>query len=96
MIKKMAVMALSIMAASSIAEAGKIERERAKDSPWPINWKYRNGEILYDTVCQDKGKGSVAYRNCRREAQKLFRERCKKAKNKASDMHCIAGNRYFP
>lgn len=85
-----------IAAASETAQAGRYEQLKNQDSAWPINWQSRNGEIVYDSVCEDKGNGSVAYRNCRREAQKLFRDKCKAAKNRSTDKFCTASNRYYP
>ncbi len=92
---KLALFAI-ITSASCYAYAGRYEELQNKDSAWPINWNTQSGEIVYDSVCEDKGEGSVAYRNCRREAQKLFRDKCNSAKDKSSSKFCIAKNKYYP
>lgn len=99
MMKRSRVVALVITLMSSLeATAGtpKFDQMRAQDSGLPVTWQVRNGEIIYDDVCKDKGKGSVAYRNCRREAQKLFREKCKEARDRSDSPYCLASNRYYP
>ena len=86
----------ALLTANCFAGTPKYDRLQAEDSAFPINWRTSNGEIVYDSVCADKGKGSVAYRNCRREAQKLFREKCKVAKDRRTSPFCMASNRYYP
>lgn len=86
---------LTIASVAGLANASKYDQEQAKDNSFTISWKSQNNEILYDTVCEDLGKGSVKYRNCRREAQKLFREKCKESDDK-SGKYCTAVHRYYP
>jgi hypothetical protein len=87
---------IGVLATNCFAGTPRYDQLRAKDSAFPITWKTKNGEIVYDSVCIDKGKGSIAYRNCRREAQKLFREKCKVAKDRRTSPFCMASNRYYP
>lgn len=94
--KGLATFLATLISAEVIAATPKYDQMRAKDSGHPVTWTVRNGEIIYDRVCEDKGKGSVAYRNCRREAQKLFRDKCKQARDKSTSPFCLASNRYYP
>ncbi len=87
---------IALTIGSGSAQAASYEELKNRDSAWPISWNTRNGEIVYESVCEDKGKGSVAYRNCRREAQKLFRDKCNMAKEKSGNKFCLAKTRYFP
>lgn len=89
------ILMLTIASVAGLANASRYDQEQAKDNSFAISWKSQNNEILYDTVCEDLGKGSVKYRNCRREAQKLFREKCKESDDK-SGKYCIAVHRYYP
>jgi hypothetical protein len=89
------ILALALLCVAGLANAGRYDQEQAKDNSFAISWKSQNNEILYDTVCEDLGKGSVKYRNCRREAQKLFREKCRESDDK-SGKYCIAVHRYYP
>lgn len=89
------ILALALVSIAEMANAGTYEQEQSKDNSFTITWQSQGNEILYDTVCQDLGEGSVKYRNCRREAQKLFREKCHKSDDK-SDKYCVAVHRYYP
>ena len=41
-----------------------------------VKWKEQDGNILLATVCYSHRYGSIAYRNCRADAQKQFKGRC--------------------
>ena len=41
-----------------------------------VKWKEQDGQILLETVCYPHRYGSIAYRNCRADAQKQFKGRC--------------------
>ncbi len=95
-IAKTAVFAIATaMTACAIAATPKYDRMAAEGDQYILNWKERNGEIVYDTVCQANKKGSIQYRNCRRRAQLLFRDKCNQSDDK-SGKWCTAKYRYFP
>jgi len=41
-----------------------------------VKWKEQQGSIVLATVCYPHRYGSIAYRNCRADAQKQFKGRC--------------------
>lgn len=95
-IAKAAVVTIAtVMTASAIAATSKYDRMAAEGDQYILNWQERNGEIVYDTVCQANKKGSIQYRNCRRHAQLLFRDKCNQSDEK-SGKWCLAKSRYHP
>ncbi|MGC8118266.1 hypothetical protein ACP3VQ_24885 [Metapseudomonas otitidis] len=87
--------ALFVMASLSFAATPKYDSMQADGDRYQLNWQERNGEIVYDTVCGANRKGSVQYRNCRRNAQVIFRDRCNQSDDKSSKW-CLAKSRYYP
>ena len=81
------------------------------DGPRP-NWDAHNYIIDHKSVCDLQVKGSIEYRSCRREAQRVFKVRCKEKKallkrsdkdyiakynlDKTSKMYCTAARLYRP
>ena len=58
-----------------------------------IQWQTVNGWIEYHTVCQNKRRGSIEYRDCRKAAKEYFVHRCRTENRKA---FCAAENNYNP
>ncbi|MFZ6045435.1 hypothetical protein ACFW0H_04855 [Pseudomonas sp. CR3202] len=86
---------LALMAGLALAATPKYDHMQAEGNRYHLDWQERNGEIAYDTVCSANKQGSIQYRNCRRDAQVMFRERCNKSDDK-SNKWCLAKSRYFP
>lgn len=93
---KATISAIAIFGAvTAIAATPKYDRMKAEGDAYILSWKESSGEIIYDSVCYKNKAGSVQYRNCRREAQLLFRDKCNKSDDK-SNKWCLAKSRYYP
>lgn len=87
--------ALLVMASLTFAATPKYDAMQAEGDRYRLDWQERNGEIVYDTVCSSNKNGSIQYRNCRRDAQVMFRDRCNRSDDESSKW-CLAKSRYFP
>jgi len=65
-----------------------------KQPHYKMYWRVRNGEIAINTVCDNYGYGSIAYRGCRAQAKRYFEKRCQAYKNKESQSSGSLSQRY--
>lgn len=96
---KKVVLGLAVLAyataQSAHADTSKYDRLAREGDNYVLSWNERNGEIIYDTVCQQNKKRSIQYRNCRRDAQFMFRDKCNESEVRPNKW-CLAKTRYFP
>jgi len=59
----------------------------------PVRWKENGGIIDNSSVCYNHKRGSIAYRRCRSEAAKLFKQKCRSVK---SEKFCKASRTFRP
>lgn len=93
------------------------EPEKKHRVTWKTTTTRRNSDgvilkkrIEPDTICYNYPEGSFDYRDCKREAQKLFRDKCKEMRDKVSkhtnspsyeqykldkEMYCLAQSQVF-
>lgn len=86
---------ITALAITPMAYAGTYSDLKQKDENFTVRWTEQKGVIQNDSVCDSYEKGSVIYRNCRREAQIKFRDGCAKARDKGSKF-CVAKDTYAP
>lgn len=85
----------------STANAATKEVEYAHHDKWNdghgqrLQWVRSGDQILYDTVCANREKGSLEYRDCRSTAKMYFRAQCKETGDQ-SGRFCKASNSFNP
>ena len=82
--------------------AASLAQARFPEKTYVIRWKLDGeGRIAGDTVCHDYETGTVDFRNCRRQAQTLFRDQCSKYKSSSPNseqekLYCDAARTFNP
>lgn len=70
---------------------------RGNRSSWSTRFEYRDGRIDNSTFCLNIGKGSLAYRDCRKGARQWLKDQCRSDRALGDDwrrMYCRALSSY--
>ncbi len=57
-------------------------------------WQVSDNQVEYSSVCLEYGRGSIAYRECRKGAKHWVRNKCQQANHQGSDSDNAARQRY--
>lgn len=84
---RLLLISISMLIAPLAANAADFEKT------YYIKWKEQDGKIIYSTVCYDYKKGSIDFRNCRKQAQQFFKKTCAET---GEDKICAAARDFKP